>query len=87
MTGGPVNFTNTNAIGQVYAGIQQWTQSTFGEATWPVVAETWDGRLNDLGGFHVKPETAIAAIEAAKRWGHFCTNRRISCVQLQGVKL
>jgi L-aminopeptidase/D-esterase-like protein len=62
---GPIGISNTNAIGQVYAGIQQWTQKRFGEATWPVVAETWDGYLNDLGGFHVKPETAISAIEAA----------------------
>ena len=63
---GPIGITNTNAIGQVYAGIQSWTQQRFGEATTPVVAETWDGRLNDIGGFHVRPETAIAAIEAAK---------------------
>jgi L-aminopeptidase/D-esterase-like protein len=63
---GPIGITNTNAVGDVYAGIQRWTQKTFGEATWPVVAETWDGRLNDLGGFHVTAETAIAAIEAAR---------------------
>jgi L-aminopeptidase/D-esterase-like protein len=63
---GPIGITNTNAIGDVYAGIQHWSQKAFGEATWPVVAETWDGTLNDLAGFHVKPETAIAAIEAAK---------------------
>ena len=31
----------------------------------PVVAETWDGRLNDIGGMHVKPQHAVAAIEAA----------------------
>ena len=63
---GPIGITNTNAIGQVYAGIQSWTQQRFGEATTPVVAETWDGPLNDIGGFHVRPETAIAAIEAAQ---------------------
>jgi L-aminopeptidase/D-esterase-like protein len=63
---GPIGITNTNAIGQVYAGIQQWGQRRFGQATDPVVAETWDGELNDIGGFHVQPETAIAAIQAAK---------------------
>src|SRR5258705_4293565 len=63
---GPIAITNTNAIGQVYAGIQSWTQQRFGEAADPVVAETWDGELNDIRGFHVRPETAIAAIEAAK---------------------
>jgi L-aminopeptidase/D-esterase-like protein len=63
---GPIGISNTNAIGQVYAGIQQWTQDKFGIATTPVVAETWDGRLNDLGGFHVQPADAIAAIESAR---------------------
>jgi D-aminopeptidase len=62
---GPIGISNTNAIGQVYAGIQQWTQEKFELAATPVVAETWDGRLNDIGGFHVQPADAIAAIEAA----------------------
>jgi hypothetical protein len=63
---GPIGISNTNAIGQVYAGIQQWTQHKFGVAVTPVVAETWDGRLNDLDGFHVQPADAVAAIEAAR---------------------
>ena len=63
---GPIGISNTNAIGQVYAGIQQWTQDKFKLAATPVVAETWDGRLNDIGGFHVQPADAIAAIEAAR---------------------
>ncbi len=63
---GPIGISNTNAIGQVYAGIQQWTQDKFGIAATPVVAETWDGRLNDLGGFHIQPADAVAAIEAAR---------------------
>ena len=37
---GPIGISDTNAIGQVYAGIQQWTSKHFGAATWPVVAET-----------------------------------------------
>ena len=63
---GPIGISNTNAIGQVYAGIQQWTQHKFGVVATPVVAETWDGRLNDLDGFHVQPADAVAAIEAAR---------------------
>jgi L-aminopeptidase/D-esterase-like protein len=63
---GPIGLTNSNAIGQVYAGIQQWTSKRFGNATWPVVAETWDGYLNDIEGFHVTAETAIAALDAAR---------------------
>ena len=63
---GPIGLSNTNAIGQVYAGIMAWTQEKFGEASTPVVAETWDGWVNDLGGFHVQPADAVAAIEAAR---------------------
>lgn len=63
---GPIGISDTNAIGQVYAGIQQWSSKRFGEATWPVVAETWSGYLNDLEGFHVTADTAIAALDAAR---------------------
>jgi len=63
---GPIGLTDTNAIGQVYAGIQQWSSRKFGSATWPVVAETFSGRLNDIEGFHVTSDTAIAALDAAR---------------------
>jgi L-aminopeptidase/D-esterase-like protein len=63
---GPIGITDTNGIGQVYAGIQQWSSKRFGEATWPVVAETWSGNLNDIEGFHVTAETATAALDAAR---------------------
>jgi D-aminopeptidase len=63
---GPIGISDTNAVGQVYAGIQQWSSRKFGEATWPVVAETWSGYLNDIEGFHVTAETAAAALDAAK---------------------
>jgi D-aminopeptidase len=62
---GPIAITDTNAIGQVYAGIQQWTSRRFGAATWPVVAETDSARLNDSEGFHVTSDTAFAALDAA----------------------
>ena len=35
---GPIGITDTNGVGQVYAGIQQWHAKHFGSATWPVVA-------------------------------------------------
>ena len=63
---GPIGLTDTNAIGQVYAAIQQWNWKRFGATTVPVVAETWSGYLNDMDGFHITPETAIAALDAAK---------------------
>jgi D-aminopeptidase len=63
---GPIGLSDTNAIGQVYAGIQRWNAKHFGFATWPVVAETWSGYLNDIDGFHVTADTAMAALDAAK---------------------
>jgi len=62
---GPIGISDTNAVGQLYAGIQMWTSKRFGSATWPVVGETWSGYLNDIEGFHVTTETAIAALDAA----------------------
>lgn len=63
---GPIGLTDSNAIGQAYAGIQQWTSKRTGAASWPVVAETWSGYLNDIEGFHVTAETAMAAIDSAR---------------------
>ncbi|MEO6255623.1 MAG: P1 family peptidase [Sphingomicrobium sp.] len=63
---GPIGITDTNAIGQVYAGIQMWTSKRFGTATWPVVAETWSGYLSDIEGFHVTAETTATALDAAR---------------------
>lgn len=63
---GPIGISDTNAVGQVYVGIQQWSSKKFGEATWPVVAETWSGYLSDIEGFQVTAETATAALDAAK---------------------
>jgi len=63
---GPIGISNTNAIGDVYSGIQKWTSRRFGQAIWPVVGETYDGVLNDIEGFHVTPDTTIQAINAAR---------------------
>ena len=63
---GPIGITDTNGVGQVYAAIQQWSSKHLGSSTWPVVAETWSGYLNDLEGFHVTAQTAVAALDAAK---------------------
>jgi L-aminopeptidase/D-esterase-like protein len=63
---GPIGLSDTNAVGQVYAGIQQWHAKKYGDATWPVVAETWSGYLNDIEGFHVTADAASKALDAAK---------------------
>ena len=63
---GPIGLTDTNAIGQVYAGIQQWNVKRFKATAVPVVAETWSGYLSDMDGFHVTAQTAMEALDAAK---------------------
>src|SRR5689334_1065693 len=64
---GPIAITNTHSVGVVRDAILQWQVSRPGLQPWglPVVAETWDGRLNDLNGFHVKPEHVLAALDGA----------------------
>jgi D-aminopeptidase len=68
---GPVMITNTHSVGVVRDTVIDW-QVKHGtpvplEDWWslPVVAETWDGDLNDINGFHVKPEDAVAAMQDA----------------------
>jgi len=68
---GPVMITNTHSVGVVRDAVIQWrVNHGQPDATgywWslPVVAETWDGWLNDINGFHVKPEHAFHAIDSA----------------------
>ena len=67
---GPVMITNTHSVGVVRDAVIQWrVQHGQPDPTgywWslPVVAETWDGWLNDINGFHVKPEHAFHAIDS-----------------------
>jgi D-aminopeptidase len=68
---GPVMITNTHSVGVVRDAVIQW-RINHGQPDptgywWslPVVAETWDGWLNDINGFHVKPEDAFHAIDSA----------------------
>jgi L-aminopeptidase/D-esterase-like protein len=66
---GPVMLTNTHSVGVVRDAVIEWRiQHGFtGEYPWslPVVAETWDGWLNDINGFHVKKQDAFAALDSA----------------------
>jgi len=68
---GPVMITNTHSVGVVRDAVIQWrVQHGQPDPTgywWslPVVAETWDGWLNDINGFHVKAEHAFYAIDSA----------------------
>jgi L-aminopeptidase/D-esterase-like protein len=68
---GPVMITNTHSVGVVHDAVIQWKvrrgEPDMENYWWalPVVAETWDGYLNDINGFHVKAEDAIHALESA----------------------
>jgi D-aminopeptidase len=65
----PIGITNTHAIGPVHRGIIEWSIDTNPGLSerWllPVVAETWDGYLNDINGPHIQPASAIRALKAA----------------------
>jgi D-aminopeptidase len=67
---GAVMITNTHSVGVVRDSVIAWTVNHYDtdEGDWwslPVVGETWDGWLNDLNGFHVKPEHVFSALETA----------------------
>jgi D-aminopeptidase len=68
---GPVMITNTHSVGVVRDAVIAWRVKHAPpdeEGYWwslPVVAETWDGYLNDVNGFHVKPEHVFHALDTA----------------------
>ncbi len=66
---GPVALTNTHSVGTVRDAVIAWgLKHGVLHQDWslPVVAETWDGWLNDINGFHVKPEDVFAALDSAR---------------------
>ncbi len=70
---GPICMSNTHAIGAVHHGATQWMIRHYADFfanhhgwAMPVVAETYDGMLNDINALHVTPDHAIAAIAAAR---------------------
>jgi L-aminopeptidase/D-esterase-like protein len=69
---GPVMITNTHSVGVVRDAVIAWRVRNAppdDDGYWwslPVVAETWDGELNDINGFHVKPEHVFHALDSAK---------------------
>lgn len=71
---GPVMITNTHSVGIVRDSYIKWRVARARKAgidlsdEWslPVVAETWDGFLNDINGFHVREADTVAALEAAR---------------------
>jgi len=69
---GPIMITNTHSVGVVRDAVISW-RVKLGRPDpsgywWslPVVAETYDGYLNDVNGFHVKPEHVFQSLDGAK---------------------
>lgn len=69
---GAIGITNTNSVGTVRDAIGEWSFKKFSKGDFidfsfglPVVAETWDGMLNDINGFHVKKEHVWDALDSA----------------------
>ena len=68
---GPIVITNTHSVGVARDAVIAWRIKHGAPDTtgywWslPVVAETWDGWLNDINGFHVKPEDVFRALDTA----------------------
>jgi D-aminopeptidase len=63
----PVALTNTHSVGVVRDALVEWAYEQPEPPHWglPVVAETYDGFLNDINGFHVRREHVFAALDAA----------------------
>lgn len=65
---GPIMITNTASVGVVRDAVVGWLVDNKWPGSWftPLVAETYDGFLNDTDGFHVKSEHALQALKTAK---------------------
>jgi len=63
----PIGLTNTHSVGVVRDALVRAAVARDDAPDWslPVVAETWDGFLNDINGFHVREEHVFAAAGAA----------------------
>jgi D-aminopeptidase len=70
--GSPILITNTHSVGVVRDAVIEWNVRRggggdySGDFSLPVVAETWDGFLNDIDGFHVTKAHAFAALDSAR---------------------
>jgi len=69
---GPIMITNTHSVGVVRDAVIAWRVkrgAPDASGYWwslPIVAETYDGYLNDINGFHVKPNHVFEALDSSK---------------------
>ena len=64
----PILITNTVSVGSVHEAAMAYMNERHKGRDWgflPIVAETWDGRLNDIRGLHVKRQHVFEALDAA----------------------
>jgi L-aminopeptidase/D-esterase-like protein len=70
--GTPIMITNTHSVGVVRDAVIEWNMrhdsgtGYSGDVSLPVVAETYDGFLNDINGFHIKKEHVFLALDSAR---------------------
>ncbi len=64
----PILITNTHSVGVARDALIDWMRRRDPDFLWalPVVAETYDGSLNDINGFHVRPEHVFEALDGAR---------------------
>ncbi len=70
---GPICITNTHSVGMVHHAAVKWMIRTYATAwesehlwSMPVIAETYDGVLNDINGQHISQDDALSALNQAK---------------------
>jgi len=87
----PISLTNTNSVGTVRDAVIEWGRTRLADVfncCLPVVAETWDGDLNDIYGFHVTKQDVFDAFAAAKpgpvREGNVGGGTGMQCLGFKG---
>jgi D-aminopeptidase len=87
----PVTITNTNSVGTVRDAVIAWGRTRISgvfNCCLPVVAETWDGDLNDIYGSHVQPAHVLAAFDSARsgpvREGNVGGGTGMQCLGFKG---
>jgi D-aminopeptidase len=66
---GPILITNTHSVGVVRDAVVKWQVqrgTLYQDFSYPLVAETYDGYLNDINGFHVEERDALRALDSAR---------------------
>ena len=80
--GTPILITNTHSVGVVRDAVIEWNlkhgarEEYSGDFGLPLAAETWDGFLNDINGFHVRKEHVFATMDGARSDRKLATTRQ-----------